>query len=492
VILAQIHCVINNIFTHPGVGIIVIVWFRQDLRLQDNPALRAAAAHSTVLPVYILDDVNSGQWRMGGASRWWLHHSLISLNRSLQGNLLVLEGDPLQLIPALARDNEASAVYWNRCYEPWRTTRDSKLKSSLQAQGIKVQSFNGSLLWEPWQINKSDGNPYRVFTPYYRKGCLKATPPPFPEGAPSDWSMVRDPGASYNNGIKSLNLLPTIPWDKPLASTWQIGESAAQKQLQHFLDKRLTGYREGRDFPAKTSVSRLSPYLHFGEISPRQVWHEAMAAGTTTGTERDLDHFLSELGWREFSVYLLYHNPDLPEKNHQQKFNNFPWQNVPDLLHAWQKGQTGYPLIDAGMRELWQTGYMHNRVRMVVASFLVKNLGLHWREGEKWFWDTLVDADLASNSASWQWVAGSGADAAPFFRIFNPVTQGKKFDPRGEYIRRFVPELASLPDRHIHNPSEAPDHVLTQAGVQIGRNYPAVIVDLKQTREAALKAFKSL
>lgn len=469
-----------------------IVWFRQDLRLQDNPALAEAARRGTVLPIYILDDTNCGHWRMGGASRWWLHHSLTALNRSLQGNLLVLNGDPLQLIPALVHDNDVSAVLWNRCYEPWRISRDNQLKDTLRAQNIEAQSFNASLLWEPWQINKADGSPYRVFTPYFRKGCLQAPSPDVPKAAPARLSLCRSVTGRYDSAISRLGLLPRIPWDESLAATWQTGELAARVQLQRFLDEGLTGYREGRDFPARTSVSRLSPYLHFGEISPRQVWHDVQAAGIAAGAERDLDHFLSELGWREFSTYLLYHNPELPDKNFQRKFDNFPWRHDPALLRAWRSGHTGFPLIDAGMRELWQTGYMHNRIRMVVASFLVKNLRLHWREGARWFWDTLVDADLANNSAGWQWVAGSGADAAPYFRIFNPVTQSEKFDPCGDYIRRFVPEIAGLPDRYLHDPSSAPVTALEQAGVQLGRDYPRAIVDIRQTREAALQAFRSL
>lgn len=474
-----------------------VVWFRQDLRLADNPALHEAAAHGRVIPVYILDDTNSGDWSMGGASRWWLHHSLTALSRALDNQLLVLEGDPLKLIPALVKAYGADAVSWNRCYEPWRIQRDKNLKQALQDNGTQVHSSNGSLLWEPWQILKDDQTPYRVFTPFYRRGCLKAAEPARPLPPPGTLNIASHSQAKYRHatgsaGIDALGLLPTIPWDTTMQQCWHIGEKAAWQQLQSFLDKGLDGYKEGRNFPAKANVSRLSPYLHYGEVSPRQVWHEAQAAGASAGLETELDHFLSEIAWREFSYSLLYHNPDLPRRAIQKRFNSFPWQQDPALLKAWQRGQTGIPLVDAGMRELWQTGYMHNRVRMVVGSFLVKNLLLHWHQGEDWFWDCLVDADLANNSASWQWIAGCGADAAPYFRVFNPVLQSQKFDKDGEYLRRYLPELEKLPNKNIHAPFQAPADVLRDAGVTLGDNYPEPVVELKQSRESALAAFKSL
>lgn len=478
-----------------------LVWLRQDLRLRDNPALYDACNNGAVIPVYILDDTNSGDWAMGGASRWWLHHSLQALSASLGDRLLVLKGDPLTLIPRLVKTLKVDDVYWNRCYEPWRINRDSLLKKQLNDNGTVVYSSNGSLLWEPWRILKDDQTPYRVFTPFYRRGCLKAEPPAQPLPAPrqlkqavvdatthGDWLS----GRSGQAGIDQLGLLPTIPWDRTMTATWQIGESAAWQRLQQFLDTGLDGYKDGRNFPARPKVSRLSPYLHFGEISPRQVWHEAQSAGAAGGLENDLDTFLSEIGWREFSYSLLYHNPELPRKAIQKRFNDFPWQTNTERLRAWQQGRTGMPLVDAGMRELWQTGYMHNRVRMVVGSYLVKNLLLHWHEGEDWFWDCLVDADLPNNSASWQWIAGCGADAAPYFRVFNPVLQSRKFDKDGDYLRQYLPELASLPDKHIHAPFEAPADVLRSAGVSLGENYPNPVVDLKASREAALAAFKSL
>lgn len=474
------------------------MWFRQDLRLSDNPALTAAASADDVLAVYILDDINSEREAMGAASRWWLHHSLNALNASLNGNLLVLQGDPLTLIPALAKAVGSTQIHWNRCYEPWRVQRDKVLKEQLNAQSIEAHSYNASLLWEPWQVQKKDGTPYKVFTPYFRRGCLQAIPPRRPTPAPKTLSLsTQTIPSSYlghlgTKGIHALALLPTIAWDTTMQSTWNIGELAAQKRLTDFLQSGLDNYKDGRNFPERDNVSRLSPHLHFGEISPNQVWGESHQVGLMEHFDNDLDCFQSELGWREFSHSLLYYNPALPTGNLQTKFDRFPWANDKASLEAWQKGQTGYPLVDAGMRELWQTGYMHNRVRMVVGSFLVKNLLLHWHHGRAWFWDCLVDADLAANSASWQWIAGCGADAAPFFRVFNPVTQSERFDANGTYIRQYVPELSALPNKYLHNPSAAPSHILEQANISLGKDYPRAIVDLKTSRERALAAFKSL
>jgi deoxyribodipyrimidine photo-lyase len=356
---------------------------------------------------------------------------------------------------------------------------------------LAVHSHNGALLWEPWQVRKSDGTPYQVFTPYYRRGCLGSTPPRAPLPAPASLTLHWS-AAAGQAGIDALALLPQIPWDGTMKATWHIGEAAALQRLQAFMAQGLAGYKEGRNFPQRPNVSRLSPHLHFGEVSPHQVWQAAQRAGLEQGVEEDLDCFQSELGWREFSHALLYDHPDLSETPLQRRFAHFPWQDDPALLRAWQRGMTGYPLVDAGMRELWQTGYMHNRVRMVVGSFLVKNLLTHWRHGEDWFWDCLVDADLAANSASWQWIAGCGADAAPYFRVFNPVTQSERFDPQGAYIRRYVPELAALPDKYLHDPASAPSQVLAAAGVTLGLHYPHPVVDLKASRERALAAFKQL
>jgi len=468
----------------------VILWLRQDLRTSDNPALIAAARAGQVLPVYILDDDNAGSWSMGAASRWWLHESLQALNNELDGNLWTLHGDPQQLLPQLAREQGATAIYWNRCYEPWRVKRDGQLKDRLKEQGLAVHSYNGSLLWEPWQVRKEDDTPYRVFTPFYNKGCRRAPEPRQPERKPARLELVTC--AQPANRIESLSLLPDVRWYESLARCWRPGQEGARRKLARFLDNGLADYREGRDFPARDTVSRLSPHLHFGELSPNQVWYRVQQEAMEQGRESQGEHLQRELGWREFSYSLLYHFPDLPTKNFQDKFDRFPWRDDPTALEKWCRGQTGYPIVDAGMRELWQTGYMHNRVRMIVASFLVKNLLIHWHRGEQWFWDCLVDADLANNSASWQWVAGSGADAAPYFRIFNPVTQGRKFDPDGDYVRRFIPEIAGLADRYLHDPSSAPARELSDADIELGDTYPRTMVDLGESRKIALDSFKGL
>ncbi len=465
---------------------ICIHWFRQDLRIVDNPALFEAAKNGAVLPVYILDDKNARDYSMGAASRWWLHHSLNSLNQSLNGKLSVYNGQPENVLPELARKYKVKAIFWNRCYEPWRIKRDQNIKEKLKADNTEVHSFNGSLLWEPWEALKADKTPYRVFTAFYKNGCFNATRPRQPLPSPKDLSLYDD--SSNNTRITDLGLLTETRWDQKLEPHWKIGEKAAHERLADFLAEDLYNYREGRNFPAKPSVSRLSPYLHFGEISPNQVWYETKASSEG----EDPDHFCRELGWREFSNNLLYYNPELPHTNLQSKFNNFPWRDDSEALRLWQKGKTGYPIVDAGMRELWQTGYMHNRIRMVVGSFLVKNLLLHWHHGERWFWDCLVDADLANNSAGWQWIAGCGADAAPYFRIFNPVTQGRKFDPDGKYTRQFIPELKDLPNKYLFNPWEAPEEILTAAGIKLGQTYPEPIVNLKYSRERALEAFQKM
>ena len=464
-----------------------IHWFRQDLRLSDNPALDSAAQYETLIPIYILDEVNSGEFKMGAASKWWLHQSLTKLNESLDGKLLVYQGNPHEILNKLIEEQEVSYVTWSRCYEPWRIDRDKEIKRNFEDKNVAVESFSASLLWEPWTISKDDGTPYRVFTPFYKKGCLNSEEPRLPAGK-VDLSNLYSEDLS-SGSIKDLNLLPTIKWYKSFEEEWNPGEIGAEQNLNSFLDSGLLNYKEGRNFPSQEFVSRLSPHLHFGEISPNEVWYRAKTKEGISGIEKSLAHFHSELGWREFSYYLLYHFPDLPNKNFQEKFDIFPWQENEEFLALWQKGNTGYPIVDAGMRELWQTGYMHNRLRMIVGSFLVKNLLIDWRFGERWFWDCLVDADLASNSASWQWVAGSGADAAPYFRIFNPITQGLKFDPEGEYTKKYVPELRDLPNKYLFSPWEAPENILADAGIELGKNYPKPMVDLKLSRETALEAF---
>lgn len=461
-----------------------IHWFRQDLRLSDNPALTEAAERGAVLPIYILDTVHAGKDGMGGASRWWLHHSLRRLNEALDGNLMLFEGDPLDIIPKLAHRHGIDRVHWNRCYEPWRRKRDIRLKDKLKDSGVTVRSFNGSLLWEPWEVLNKQGKPYKVFTPYYQNGCLQAETPRKTLKHPAMLTFA-DP---IEGALDDLGLLPEIRWDRKLEPCWSIGEDGAHKNLHRFLEHGLSGYKNKRDYPALRNVSRLSPHLHWGEISPVQVWH----AASCIGDNEDVKHFHRELAWREFSNYLLYHFPDLPDQNFNRKFDRFPWDENEAALHRWQQGQTGIPIVDAGMRELWETGYMHNRIRMVTASFLTKNLLLHWQHGRAWFSDCLVDADLANNCASWQWVAGCGADAAPYFRIFNPVSQGEKFDPDGEYTRKYVPELKELPDKYLFKPWEAPGEILEQADVKLGETYPEPLVDIGNSRERALAAYEKV
>ena len=463
-----------------------IHWFRQDLRLSDNPALYDGAKNNSILPIYILDDKNSKDLSMGAASRFWLHHSLASLDKSLNENLSIYRGDPLEILLDIINRLNIEEIYWNRCYEPWRIKRDTLIKKELESNGIKVTTLNGSLLWEPWTIKKGDGTPYKVFTPFFRKGCLLSDEPRKPLPTPNNLDFLHDNDKSLE--INDLALLPSIRWDIEMKPFWNIGEDGANKRLSEFLDNGIANYKKGRNFPAKPFVSRISPHMHFGEISPNQAWYAAKNKGNDAST----DHFLSELGWREFSYTQLYFNPELPKKNLQSKFDQFPWDDNPNNLSAWQRGQTGVPMVDAGMRELWLTGAMHNRVRMVVGSFLVKNLLLHWHHGERWFWDCLVDADLASNSASWQWIAGCGADAAPYFRIFNPVTQGEKFDSDGEYIRKYIPEIKALSNKYLFCPWEAPKEELDKAGIVLGQDYPNPVIDLKESRQKALDAFKSL
>lgn len=464
----------------------VIHWFRRDLRLSDNPGLTAAATQGAVLPLYIFDEMNGGDPPLGAASRCWLRASLMKLNASLNGRLLVASGDPWVIFVELIQKYGIHEIHWNRCYEPGQIKRDTLLKIKLRELGVSVKTHNASLLWEPWEIEKKGGGHYKVFTPFYRKGCLSSIPPRHPVCAPKDIHFLvhQEPFPT----IDSLNLLPKVLWHESMMQHWEVGELAAIKRLKTFIKKGLLDYSEGRNFPAKEAISRLSPHLHWGEISPHQIWYDIKKLPSSQHT----DCFLSELGWREFSHSLLYYYPNLPRDNLQKKFDAFPWRKNKKKLIAWQRGLTGYPMVDAGMRELWQTGFMHNRVRMIVASFLVKNLLIHWHEGEQWFWDCLVDADLANNSASWQWVAGCGADAAPFFRVFNPVTQGEKWDSAGEYTKRYVPELANLPDKYLFSPWKAPKPILDKAGIQLGVTYPFPIVDVSLSRKYALDAFKKI
>jgi deoxyribodipyrimidine photo-lyase len=466
-----------------------IMWFRQDLRVNDNPALNAACDMGKIFPIYIYDDTTPDGRVPGSASQWWLHHSLTSLNDRLNGHLKIFKGDPKVLIPKIMDAINAKAIFWNRCYEPWQINRDKEIKKQLIDGDFEAYSSNGSLLWEPMKVLKKDGTPYKVFTPYYRNGCLKTEEPRYPKAPPARITYTDEEYA--DDGLDALNLLPKIKWDSTIAKMWKPGEDGAADNLSAFIQHAARQYKDGRDIPSMKGTSRLSPHLHFGEVSPNQVWYAIKDKFGST-EDKSIDTYLSELGWREFSYYLLFHFPTLPNKNFNDKFDKFPWRKDAKALKAWQTGNTGIPIVDAGMRELWQTGYMHNRVRMIVGSFLVKNLLLSWHEGERWFWDTLLDADLASNSAGWQWVAGSGADASPYFRIFNPILQGEKFDKKGKYVRKYCPELKDLPDKYIHKPWETPGVIAKDANLELGKNYPEPIVDLKASRQRALDAFQEI
>jgi deoxyribodipyrimidine photo-lyase len=466
----------------------LIVWLRNDLRLDDNPALDAAArSGAPVIALYVLDDDSAGEWRMGAASRWWLHGSLAALTQELArlGVALTLRrGRAEFVLEGLIEETGARGVFWNRLYEPWAMRRDSEIKAGLRARGLIAESFNGSLLFEPSQMRNKQGEPFKVFSPFWR-ACLATGGPPAPLPAPE--SIAAAP-APRSDALANWGLLPTKPdWAKGLRENWRAGETAARARLAAFLAEGVGDYKRARDFMAEAGVSRLSPHLHFGEVSPRRVWAEATAQAGDAGLP-----FLRELGWREFCHHLLVAFPDMPERPLDKRFDGFEWRDDPAAFRAWTRGATGYPLVDAAMRELWLTGYMHNRARMVAASFLVKHLLIPWREGERWFWDTLVDADLANNSGGWQWVAGCGADAAPYFRVFNPVLQGEKFDASGAYVRRHVPELGKLDARWIHRPWEAPADVLRAAGVRLGDTYPRPIVDHAEGRARALAAFEAL
>jgi len=467
-----------------------LVWFRQDLRIGDNAALFEAARKGPVLPVFILEtpDQSGDTHPLGGASRWWLHHSLAELKSKLPG-LVFMRGAARHLIPQLVKENGLEAVYWNRCYEPHAVERDMDLKSALKDDGIEARSFNASLLWEPWELETKSGGPFKVYSPFWKAAQQKEVAPALAE--PDSAEFIEN---KTGEDLEALGLLPTKPnWAEGWEELWQPGEAGARARLGAFLESGLHGYGTLRNRPDLPNVSRLSPHLHFGDISPRQVWHETQAAmDKSSSLSRDGMKFLSEIAWREFAHHLLYHFPALPSDNWKPAFDAYPWRESEKDLERWRKGQTGYPIVDAGMRELWQTGYMHNRVRMVVASFLIKHLRLHWRHGEAWFRDTLVDADLANNSAGWQWVAGSGADAAPYFRIFNPISQGEKFDPEGDYVRTWVPELKELDTKYLFAPFEAPEEALKKAGVTLGETYPLPMVDHAKARKAALDGYEAV
>ena len=461
-------------------GAPVILWLRQDLRLADQAALSAAAAAGPVLALYILDDETPGRWRWGGASRWWLHHSLQSLSQALP--LVLRRGRAERVIEAVAAQSGAKAIYFTRDYAPWAPALEMAVKALCARRGMECHRFGGALLHQPETIRSGAGEPYQVYTPFSR-ACFAAGEPKPARPIPA---VTRWTGELASDRLSDWALLPTSPdWAAGFAPLWTPGEAGAQGQLSRFLETGLTGYADQRDRPAGSATSRLSPHLHWGEISPAQCWRAVRHAMAAAGGRLDQagQKFLQELLWREFSYHLLHHWPGLPDQPFKPEFTGFPWASNPQTLSAWQRGETGYPMIDAGMRELWVTGIMHNRVRMVAASFLTKHLLIAWQAGQAWFWDTLVDADLANNSASWQWMAGCGADAAPYFRIFNPVLQGEKFDPDGVYIRRWLPELAGLDNEVIHRPWLAPVPP---------RGYPKPLVDHGFARARALQAYQQL
>ena len=448
-----------------------------------------------MIPVFLFAPGEEGDWPPGAASRWWLHHSLAQLEASLQKLDLRLivrpAGDSLATLRALVRETDAAAVYWNRRWEPASMARDTHVKQALRADGLEVRSFNAALLREPTALRTQTGDSYKVFTPYW-KACLRLGDPPRPLPVPALHAPAAWP---KSDSLDSLDLLPKLDWAVGFGAVWKPGEIGAHANLERFLEAALPAYPEARDIPAVAGTSLLSPHLHFGEISPRQIWHalhDRLNVDPRGGATRGGEKFLAEVGWREFAHQLLYFFPHTPAAPLHAQFARFPWRKAPAALKAWQRGRTGYPFVDAGMRELWATGYMHNRVRMIVGSFLVKDLLLPWQQGAAWFWDTLVDADLANNTLGWQWVAGCGADASPYFRIFNPVTQGKKFDANGDYIRRWVPELAKLSDKWIHEPWLAPAEELARAGLTLGKDYPRPIVDHAEARDRALEALATM
>jgi deoxyribodipyrimidine photo-lyase len=464
----------------------VIVWFRRDLRLTDQAALAAAAANKgPVIPVFILDDEKAGSWKAGGASRWWLHHSLESLARGLGhlGSGLVLRrGDSAATILALAEEVGAVAIHTGIMPEPWERAADDAVAGALAGRDCAFHRHQTALMHDPDAITTQAGNPFSVFTPFanaFGRGVHPGPPAPAPKHLPRTTLPKSDALADWR-------LLPTIGWDSEISGHWTPGEAGAADVLDRFVGEAAEQYDIGRNEVAKEGRSSLSPHLHWGEISPWQVW----AALETAKPGAGVTAFRRELVWREFTSHVLWHHPTLPEEPLRPEFSRFPWRRDKTGLRAWQKGATGVPVVDAGMRQLWSIGWMHNRVRMITASFLIKHLLVSWQEGEAWFWDTLVDGDLANNSANWQWVAGCGADPSPFFRIFNPVLQGKKFDPAGDYVRRWVPELAPLDTKFIHDPWAAPPAALKAAGITIGKTYPAPLINLDEGRARALAALR--
>jgi deoxyribodipyrimidine photo-lyase len=473
-----------------SIGTVGIVWFRRDLRISNNHALvKAIDECDFVLPLYIWSPEEEAPWSPGGASKWWLHHSLIELDKKLKevgSSLSIAQGKSLEVLFQMQSHFKNIKVYWNRLYDPATIQRDMVVKQELEKNGIQAQSFSGHLLTKPWEVKTATKTPFQVYTPYSRAArkllSLDIVETP---------KKITSPQLNFSlSAVEELKLLPTIPWDKGFYNFWKPGSDQALKNLDQFIETTASQYLESRNIPSIEGTSKLSPHLHYGEISPAEVWKILAEKSKKMGPGEE--HYEKEILWREFAHHILFHFPKTPDNPLRKDFVNFPWEENEEFLHAWQKGKSGYPIVDAGMRQLWHTGWMHNRVRMIVASVLVKHLLQPWQKGTEWFWDTLVDADLAANTLGWQWASGCGADAAPYFRVFNPVLQGEKFDPEGKYVHEWVPELAKLGKKFIHQPWEASDDVMKAAGISYGESYPKPLVDVREGRDRALKAFKNL
>ena len=484
-----------------------VVWLRNSLRLEDHPALTHAAERGGpqtggVVPVFVWAPDEEEPWAPGGAHRWWLHESLAVLGASLdeKGSRLVLrQGSSLDELKAVCEASGADRVVWQTRIAPTLRRRDEAVRAGLEEAGIEVRQFAGRILHDPDRVETGSGGPYRVFTPFWNKAKAAldvGDPLPAPDLGGADRKPAAPETWPESVPLDALGLTPEaqdgVDWAGGMRETWTPGEGGAAERLRAFLDGTLLHYDDERDYPATRGTSMLSPHLHWGEVSPRQVWAAVNAWVSNGATREAADAFLFEIGWREFSYHVLHHFPHMPDAPLKEKYERMPWEHDPDALKAWQRGRTGYPLVDAAMRQLWHVGWMHNRMRMVTASFLTKDLLIPWQDGERWFWDALCGGDLANNAMGWQWAAGSGADAQPFFRIFNPLSQSTKYDPDGAYIRRWVPELAELPTKHLHAPWTAPPEVLKGAGVALGETYPEPIVDHKEARDRALEALKQV
>ncbi|MEM6336598.1 MAG: deoxyribodipyrimidine photo-lyase [Bacteroidota bacterium] len=473
-----------------------LLWYRKDLRLTDHPALHAAIDRGEpVIPVFLWTPDDEGEWAPGEAHQWYLHHSLDALGEQLDAvgsKLIIRQGSSaLSVLRDLIEETGATAVYWSRHYTPPLSERDATLSDALIEDGIEVQAHKGQLLFEPGDILTGNGDIYKVYTPFWKK--LKSRQDEIADPLPSPTSIPAPGSWPESAGLAGLDLLPTNDWAAQFTDYWTAGESDAQDRLDAFIRNGIEAYETDRDKPAIDGTSRLSPRFHLGELSPRYVWDQVRTYSGPGQRSKGVETFLKEIVWREFSYHLLYAHPETPLKPLKEKYEAFPWAEEYDApLERWQRGETGYPIVDAGMRQLWAVGWMHNRVRMIVASFLIKDLLIPWQEGALWFWDCLVDADLASNTQGWQWTAGSGADASPFFRVFNPVSQGERYDPNGDYVREWVPELADLPKKLIHKPWEATDRQLADAGITLGETYPEPMVNHAQARERALEALKQI